>query len=45
MVKIAFPFGLVTPIGIILATLTDIELVLSEKESHVTALSFLIGND
>ena len=43
MVKLAFPFGLMTPISIILATLPDMELIFSEKGSRVTALSFLMG--
>ncbi|KAK8836529.1 hypothetical protein M9Y10_037789 [Tritrichomonas musculus] len=43
MVKLAFPFGLMTPISTILCTLPDMELIFSEKDSHVTALSYLMG--
>lgn len=43
MIKLGFPFGLITPLSIILATLPDMELIFSEKDSRVTELSFLMG--
>ncbi|KAK8843585.1 hypothetical protein M9Y10_024642 [Tritrichomonas musculus] len=43
MIKLGFPFALLTPFSIILSTMPDMELIFSEKESHVTALSFLMG--
>ncbi|KAK8898165.1 hypothetical protein M9Y10_000436 [Tritrichomonas musculus] len=43
MTKMSFAYGLLTPISIIIATLPDMELIFYEKDTHVTALSFLMG--
>ncbi|KAK8838686.1 hypothetical protein M9Y10_032724 [Tritrichomonas musculus] len=43
MDKLGFPFAVLTPFSIILSTMPDMEFIFSEKESHVTALSFLMG--
>lgn len=43
MVKLAFPFGLMTPISIILAILPDMELIFSEKVAEWRGCRFWCG--